>query len=158
MADRFIMGIDIGTSGCKTLLIDEQGNVVARAIEEYPLCTPQPGWSEQDPEDWWRAVKDTVRRVMNDFSNAGDLKAIGLSGQMHGLVALDKDGRVLRPSILWNDQRTGDQCRQVVDKAGGLDGLLALTNNQMLPGYTGGKILWVREHEPDVFEKTGARS
>lgn len=152
MSRQFVMGIDIGTSGCKTLLIDEQGDIVTRALEEYPLSTPHSGWSEQDPEHWWRAVKVTIRRVLEGFDSLDDIKVIGLSGQMHGLVALDGDGRVLRPCILWNDQRTGKQCQEIHDKAGGVDGLLKFTNNRMLPGYTGGKILWVRENEPHIYE------
>ncbi|UCF94902.1 MAG: xylulokinase [Desulfobacterales bacterium] len=153
MARQYVMGIDIGTSGCKTLIIDQKGQVAAKTLEEYPLSTPQPGWSEQDPEDWWQAVRATVRRTLTNFEPRNDIKAIGLSGQMHGLVALDHDGRVLRPAILWNDQRTGKQCREIHDMLGGVDGLLKLTNNQMLPGYTGGKILWLRAHEPHHYEK-----
>jgi len=147
------MGIDVGTSGCKTLLIDETGDVIRRELEENSLSTPQPGWSEQSPEDWWKAVKLTIQRLLKDFDAVSDIKAIGLSGQMHGLVALDKDARVLRPSILWNDQRTAKQCKEIHEKAGGVEGLLKLTNNRMLPGYTGGKILWVRENEPRIYEK-----
>lgn len=153
MTRQFVMGIDIGTSGCKTLLIDDKGHVVRRELEEYALSTPQPGWSEQNPEDWWQAVKITIQHLLKNFDRLKDIKAIGLSGQMHGLVALDRGGTLLRPSILWNDQRTGKQCEEVHDKAGGVEGLLELTNNRMLPGYTGGKILWVREHEPQVYEK-----
>jgi len=147
------MGIDIGTSGCKSLLIDEQGNVVAQALEEYPLSIPKPGWSEQDPEDWWQAVKISLKRLLKDFHSVDDIKGIGLSGQMHGMVALDKHARVLRPCILWNDQRTGKQCQEIEDRVGGVEALLKLTNNRMLPGYTGGKILWVRENEPHLYEK-----
>jgi xylulokinase len=154
MANQFIIGTDIGTSGCKTLIIDDQGQVVRRAVEEYPLSTPRPGWSEQEPEHWWKAVVSTMKTVVDDFPNSKDIKGIGLSGQMHGLVALDNNGQVLRPSILWNDQRTGEQCRKIHELAGGIDGLLEITNNQMLPGYTGGKILWLRENEPGIYEKT----
>lgn len=153
MPRQLVMGIDVGTSGCKTLLIDETGNVIRRELEENPLSTPQPGWSEQNPEDWWKAVKLTIQRLLKDFDGVSDIKAIGLSGQMHGLVALDEAGSVLRPCILWNDQRTGKQCQEIHEKAGGVEGLLKLTNNRMLPGYTGGKILWVRENEPQVYEK-----
>jgi xylulokinase len=152
MHQQYVMGIDIGTSGCKTLIIDEQGRVAARAVEEYPLSTPRPGWSEQNPEHWWQAVQSTVRQSLKDFSHVSDIKGIGLSGQMHGLVPLDKEGQVLRPAILWNDQRTGKQCQEIHDKTGGIDGLLKFTNNRMLPGYTGGKILWLRENEPHVYE------
>jgi len=154
MTKQYVIGIDIGTSGCKTLIVDHDGHVVRRAVEEYPLFTPRPGWSEQDPEHWWQAAVSTLKKVLNGFQSLNDIKAIGLSGQMHGLVALDAGGRVLRPAILWNDQRTGEQCRKIHETAGGVDGLLKLTNNRMLPGYTGGKIIWLRENEPDHYEKT----
>lgn len=153
MARQFVVGIDIGTSACKALLIDDQGHVAGRALEENPLFTPQPGWAEQNPEDWWQAVKITIQGVLKDFNHINDIRAIGLSGQMHGLVALDKDAMVLRPCILWNDQRTGRQCQEIHDRAGGVEGLLKLTNNRMLPGYTGGKILWLRQNEPRIYEK-----
>ena len=154
MAKQYVIGIDIGTSGCKTLIVDHDGHVVRKAVEEYPLFIPRPGWSEQDPEHWWQAVLSTLKKVLSGFQAVNAVRAIGLSGQMHGLVALDADDRVLRPSILWNDQRTGEQCRKIHEMAGGIDGLLKLTNNQMLPGYTGGKILWLRENEPDNYEKS----
>lgn len=153
MSQQYVIGIDIGTSGCKTLIIDGNGQVVARAMEEYPLSTPQPGWSEQDPKHWWHAVKATIKQSVDAFDQVGDIKAIGLSGQMHGLVALDKQCHVLRPAILWNDQRTGRQCQEIHDLAGGVEGLLKLTNNRMLPGYTGGKIIWLRQNEPHLYEK-----
>jgi xylulokinase len=153
MKRQFVVGIDIGTSGCKSLLIDDRGQVVARVSEEYPLSIPKPGWSEQNPEDWWQAVKITVKRLVKGFNSVNDIKVIGLSGQMHGLVALDKDSRVLRPCILWNDQRTEKQCQEISDRVGGMEALLRLTNNRMLPGYTEGKILWVRENEPQIYEK-----
>ncbi len=153
MAQQFVIGIDIGTSGCKSLIIDDRGRVVARALEEYPLSNPHPGWSEQNPEDWWQACRTTIRQLLKNFSAAGSIRAIGLSGQMHGLVALARGGQVLRPCILWNDQRTGKQCQEIHRAVGGIAELLKLTNNQMLPGYTGGKILWVRENEPRLYEK-----
>ena len=153
MAKQLLIGIDVGTSGCKSLLIDNQGAVVARASEEYPLSTPQPGWSEQDPDHWWGAVKRTIKRVLEDIHSVTDIKAIGLSGQMHGLVVLDKDSKVIRPCILWNDQRTEKQCQEIYEQVGGVKELLQLTNNRMLPGYTGGKVLWVREEEPLYYEK-----
>jgi len=153
MKEQFTIGIDIGTSGCKSLLVNGKGRVVARALKEYPLYTLEPGWSEQSPEDWWGATKITIKQLMKAVRSTGDIKAIGLSGQMHGLVALDKDSRVLRPAILWNDQRTERQCQEIHDRVGGIEGLLQLTNNRMLPGYTGGKILWVRENEPHLYEK-----
>lgn len=153
MKKQFVIGIDIGTSGCKSLLIDERGRVVARATKEYPLFIPKPGWSEQNPEDWWKATKITIKRILKGMGSVVDIKAIGLSGQMHGLVALDKEARVLRRAILWNDQRTEKQCQEIHEKAGGMEALLQLTNNRMLPGYTGGKILWVRGNEPRLYEK-----
>ena len=153
MSKEYVIGIDIGTSGCKTLIIDKGGKIAARALEEYPLSTPHPGWSEQDPEHWWQAVKTTLRKALEGFDHPEAIKGIGLSGQMHGLVALDGEGTVLRPAILWNDQRTERQCQEIHDTVGGLDELLKLTNNRMLPGYTGGKILWIRDNEPHLYEK-----
>ncbi len=153
MSKQYVMGIDIGTSGCKTLIVDNDGQVAARATAEYPLSTPHPGWSEQDPEHWYAATLSTVRKALDDCGPGIEIKAIGLSGQMHGLVALDKGGCVLRPAILWNDQRTEKQCREIHDLAGGIHGLLEATNNRMLPGYTGGKILWLRENEPWLYER-----
>jgi xylulokinase len=148
------MGIDIGTTGCKTILIDSAGNVIDSEIEGYPLFSPRHGWSEQNPEDWWAAAQSTVKKISErNRAGIGGLVGIGLSGQMHGLVPLDAGGSVIRPAILWNDQRTGPQCDRVHESAGGVRGLLQYTNNRMLPGYTGGKILWIREHEPSNFER-----
>ncbi|MDI3530208.1 MAG: xylulokinase [Candidatus Atribacteria bacterium] len=149
-----VVGIDIGTSSCKTLAIDEHGEVVASSSAEYPVYTPFPGWSEQDPLDWWNAVKSTFREVAakvkeHDFS----IEGIGLTGQMHGLVLLDAQGKVLRPCILWNDQRSAPFCDQIHSLVGGKEKFMEITNNIMLPGYTGGKLLWVRENEPQIFEK-----
>jgi len=154
MSKRYLAGIDIGTSGCKSIIVDEKGDVVAAEIAEYPLYTPYPGWAEQNPEDWWEGTAASIRRAIEKSGiDSGLIVGLGLSGQMHGMVALDKDSKVVRPAILWNDQRTAKQCREVVDAAGGEDNLLALTNNLMLPGYTGGKILWLRENEPHFYEK-----
>ena len=139
MSKQYVIGIDIGTSGCKTLIIDHEGEVVRRAVEEYPLFTPRAGWSEQDPEHWWQAVLSTLKKILHGFQSIDGVKGIGLSGQMHGLVALDDKGGVLRRAILWNDQRTGEQCRKIHVAAGGIDGLLKLTNNQMLPGVHRGQ-------------------
>lgn len=150
---RYFIGIDIGTSGCKSIIIDERGRVEAEASCGYPLSTPQPGWCEQDPEDWWQAVKLTLRGLLRDFHSVSDIACIGLSGQMHGMVLLDEHGKTLRPCIIWADQRTTEQCQEIYDRVGGPEELLKLTNNRMLTGYTGGKILWVREHEPAIFEK-----
>jgi xylulokinase len=154
MSKALLMGIDIGTSGCKTILIDDVGNVVDSVLDDYPLYALKHGWSEQHPQDWWRAVKNTIQKIVrNNQRQMNNLKGIGLSGQMHGLVALDRNNAVIRPSMLWNDQRTGPQCHEIYEKVGGIEGLLKYTNNRMLPGYTGGKILWIRENEPENYEK-----
>ncbi len=149
----YLLGIDVGTSGVKALLIDEGGTVRASATVEHPLSTPRPLWAEQDPESWWRGTVESVRRVLaaGDIDPC-DLAGIGLTGQMHGLVLLDSAGEVLRPAILWNDQRTGPQCEAVTQKAGA-ERILELTGNPVLPGFTAPKIAWVRENEPEVFRR-----
>ena len=154
---RYIAGIDVGTSGVKCIVIDEYAQVAASCTEDYPLSTPQAGWSEQNPTDWWAAtIKAMKRVVVQSGAQDKDIVALGFSGQMHGLVALDKDNNVLRPAILWNDQRTQQECDEIIATAGGLEGLLAYTNNTMLTGFTGGKLLWVKKNEPDVFSKMGS--
>ena len=151
---EYLLGIDIGTSGCKSILIDNGGSIAGSVVKEYKLYTPKAGWSEQNPEDWWNAVIEGIRELFGMTGISGkSIRGIGLSGQMHGLVALDKHDRVIRPAILWNDQRTSKQCEQITQKAGGLNGLLELTNNRMLPGYTGGKLIWLKENEPENYEK-----
>ena len=151
---RYLIGLDIGTSGAKCIIADETGRVATSATIEYPLYTPQPGWAEQNPADWWTAVAEGSKKILAKSGVAlTDIVGVSLSGQMHGLVALDKDMNVIRPAILWCDQRTQKQCDWITEKAGGLNGLLKLTNNRMLTGYTGGKILWLRDEEPANFEK-----
>jgi xylulokinase len=152
MAMRYLLGLDVSTTGAKALLIDEAGKVIASATEEYPLHTPHPLWSEQDPEDWWRGMQSAVQRVLA-IADPTEISAVGLTGQMHGLVLLDRDDRVLRPAILWNDQRTGPQCAEITSLAGGLERLLTLTGNAVLPGFTAPKILWVRENEPEIYDR-----
>jgi len=149
---QVLLGIDIGTSGCKALLIDVNGKVVATDTATYPLSRPKPGWTEQDPELWVEGARQAVAGVLAKAPKV-EILSIGLSGQMHGLVPLDASNKVLRPAILWNDQRNKAECEHIVDVAGGLDGLLAATNNRMLVGYTGGKILWMQRHEPDLFSR-----
>jgi xylulokinase len=144
-----LVGLDIGTSAVKGLAIDAEGGVLARMEVGYPLSTPRAGWSEQDPADWWSATEAVLASLREA---AGDPVAIGLSGQMHGLVALDADDRVLRPAILWNDQRTGAQCAQI-EAAIGLERLISLTGNRALPGFTAPKLLWVRENEPELYAR-----
>lgn len=113
----YVIGIDIGTSGTKTVLFDELGNTVASKTVEYPLYQPHNGWAEQDPEDWWEAVKTCLKEVSGKV-NAAEISGIGLSGQMHGLVMLDKDGKVLRRSIIWCDQHTGEECEEIESLVG----------------------------------------
>jgi xylulokinase len=142
-----LVGLDVGTSGVKALALAPDGSVLAAAEREYQLSMPRAGWAEQDPEDWRRAAEGALAALDVD-----DVAGIGLTGQMHGLVALDADRRVLRPAILWNDQRTAAECRELEERVG-LDRLVALTGNRALPGFTAPKLLWLRTHEPDVFER-----
>jgi xylulokinase len=149
------LGIDIGTSGTKTLAIDEQGEILASAMETYPCYVPKPLWSEQDPDDWWKATVLSVRAVMAKAKlKPADVKAIGLSGQMHGSVFLDKNDKVIRRAILWNDQRTSAECAEIEERAGGRAALIKMVANPALTGFTAPKILWLRNHEPKNFEKT----
>ena len=151
---KYLIGLDVGTSGAKCIMIDETGKVVASSTQEYPLHTPRPGWAEQDPEDWWQGVVKGLKVILEKAKvDPADILGLSYSGQMHGLVALDAENRVIRPSILWCDQRTQKQCDWITERAGGLDALLKLTNNRMLTGYTGGKILWLRDEEPDNFAR-----
>ncbi len=151
----YLLGIDVSTTGAKALLIDGEGKVVASHTTEYPLSTPRPLWSEQNPADWWQGACESIQAALSEAGLSGEaVSAVGLTGQMHGLVMLDKADQVLRPAILWNDQRTGAQCVEITEKVGGLDRLLQLTGNQVLPGFTAPKIVWVRENEPGVYERT----
>jgi xylulokinase len=151
MAESVLLGIDIGTSGSKALLIDATGNVLASATGEYPMATPRPLWAEQDPHDWWAATVGAIRTVLNTSGvDAQAITGIGLTGQMHGLVLLDARGEVLRPCIMWNDQRTAAQCAAITAIVGP-QRLLDLIANPVLPGFTAPKILWVRENEPQVY-------
>ena len=150
---RYLLGIDVGTSGTKTVLFDEKGNVITSKSEEYPLSQPQNGWAEQNPLHWWNAVKSTVKAVVTDSSvDKNDIVSIGLSGQMHGLVMLDENNEVIRPAILWCDGRTTKQCRDI-EEIIGKDRLIEITANPALEGFTAGKIMWVKENEPDNFAK-----
>jgi len=150
-----LLGIDIGTSGTKTLLLDEKGKVLATAMAEYELISPKPGWYEQRPLDWWGAVCEATQAVMKKAKvKPSEIKGIGLSGQMHGSVFLDSKGRVLRPALLWNDQRTGEECAEIEAAAGGREGLVKMVANPALTGFTAPKILWLRKNEPKRFELT----
>ncbi len=149
------LGIDIGTSGTKTLAIDQRGKILADAMETYPCYVPKPLWSEQDPDDWWRATVRSVRKVMaNARIKPAEVKSIGLSGQMHGAVFLDKNDKVVRRAILWNDQRTAAECDEIERLAGGRKKLIRMVANPALTGFTAPKILWLRNNEPRNFDKT----
>jgi xylulokinase len=143
-----LVGLDVGTTGVKAIAITPNGEVISSAEVSYPLSTPHLGWSEQDPEDWWRASEEALGRL------GIDAPTVGLSGQMHGLVCLDEHDRVLRPAILWNDQRTGAECVEIEERVG-LERLISLTGNRALPGFTAPKLLWLRRHEPDVYRQIG---
>ena len=149
----YLLGIDIGTTGSKALLIGEDGTVAASLTSEYPFATPYPLWAEQNPGDWWSGTVASVRGVMEKAGvKADQIAGVGLTGQMHGLVLLDAGGQVLRPCIMWNDQRTAAQCASITQAVGART-VLRLTGNPVLPGFTAPKIAWVREHEPEVYRK-----
>ena len=148
------LGIDIGTSGTKTLAIRDDGRILASTTVEYPLYTPQPGWSEQVPEDWWQATIQSVREVLKAGKiKPADVKGIGLSGQMHGSVFLDKQKQVIRPALLWNDQRTTAECAEIEKKAGGRAKLIKMVANPAMTGFTAPKILWLRNNEPKNYDR-----
>src|SRR5512140_3750705 len=153
MAKQYFLGIDTSTTSSKALLIDEEGKVVAVASSAHTLQTPKPLWSEQDPHEWWQAVSASIRQVLMESSvEAERVAAVGLTGQMHGLILLDEAGEVLRPAILWNDQRTQAQCDEIHARIG-RERFIQITGNVALTGFTAPKILWVRENEPEVFAR-----
>ena len=141
-----LVGIDVGTSGVKAIALSPTGEILARAERDYPLSTPQPGWAEQDPHDWARAAD----AALDDLGV--EPASIGWSGQMHGLVVLDEAGEVIRPAILWNDQRTAAECAEIEERIG-LERLIQLTGNRALTGFTAPKLLWLRTHEPEAFAR-----
>jgi xylulokinase len=141
-----LVGLDVGTTGVKAVAVSPTGEVLATDEESYPLSTPRPGWAEQNPEDWWRAAEAVLQRL--PFRELH----LGLSGQMHGLVCLDEAGRVLRPAILWNDQRTAAECAEI-EQCVGLERLITLTGNRALTGFTAPKLLWLGRHEPEVYSR-----
>ena len=142
-----LLGIDVGTSGCKVLLIDETGRVLKQASAEYPLSVPRPMWSEQNPEDWWSGVQKCLAEI-----GETEIDGIGVTGQMHGAVFLDANDEVIRPAILWNDQRTVEECRQI-DRIVGADRVREITCNPPLTGFQVPKLLWLRNNEPDNFDR-----
>ena len=153
---RLLLGIDIGTTGAKALLVGTDGQVRGGGAAEYSFSAPRPGWTEQDPEAWWQGARHSIRAALGAAAARPDeIAAVGLSGQMHSLVLLDQADRVLRPAILWNDQRTAGECAEITRRVG-LERLLAITRNPALPGFTAPKILWVRHHEPETFRHIAA--
>lgn len=149
----YFMGIDISTTSAKALIIDEQGHVLATGSTPQPISQPYPLWSEQHPADWWDGVVSSIRSALAEAGITGDaIQGIGLTGQMHGLCMLDSGGNVLRPAILWNDQRTGKQCEEITEIVG-FERLIELTGNRALTGFTAPKILWVRENEPEIYQQ-----
>src|SRR5574338_316333 len=150
---NYFIGVDIGTTGSKAVLIDEKGRVAGTVSSGYPMFNPRPLWSEQNPEDWWKAVQIIFKKIIIDYRiGADEIKGVGLTGQMHGLVLLDKNGRVLRPCIMWNDQRTSKECEQITSQIG-FENILKITGNAVLPGFKAPKILRVNKTEPGIFEK-----
>ncbi|NMB89461.1 MAG: xylulokinase, partial [Chloroflexi bacterium] len=151
MSKTYFLGIDVSTTATKALLVDECGEVVETAASEYPFETPRPLWSEQDPGLWWDGAVKSIRAVLEKTGVNGDaIAGLGLTGQMHGLVLMDAAGRVLRPAILWNDQRTGAQCDEIRARIG-KQRFIQITGNDALTGFTAPKVLWVRENEPQVY-------
>ncbi len=147
-AEPTLVGLDVGTTGVKAIAVSPEGAVRASATRGYPLSTPRPGWSEQDPEDWWGAASAALAEV----SAGREVVGIGLSGQMHGLVVLDAAGDVIRPAILWNDQRTAAECAEIEERVG-RQRLIELTGNRALTGFTAPKLLWLRRHEPEAYAR-----
>jgi xylulokinase len=150
---NYFIGIDIGTTGAKAVLMNVNGVVISTATNEYPMFTPHPLWAEQNPDDWWKAAYRSIQNVVAQSKiNASDVKGIGLTGQMHGLVTLGKGGKILYPCIMWNDQRTSNECKEITEKIG-FNNLLSITGNQVLPGFTAPKIIWLRKNKPEVYSK-----
>jgi len=148
-----LLGIDVSTTASKALLLDQHGKVQAMASAPHALSTPNPLWSEQDPEAWWVATCSAIGQVLSDpVVTASDIVGVGLTGQMHGLVLLDDNEEVIRPAILWNDQRASAQCEAIRSHVG-LDALVRISGNDAFPGFTAPKLLWVRDHEPECFDR-----
>ncbi|HEX6293131.1 MAG TPA: xylulokinase [Herpetosiphonaceae bacterium] len=148
----YMLGLDVGTSGAKAVVVADDGRVIATATEEYPLSTPQPLWSEQDPADWWRGSQAALRRVVAESGVAAEIVGLGLTGQMHGAVFLDERDAVIRPALLWNDGRTQAQCHEITAHVGA-ERLIAIAGNPALTGFQAPKVLWLREHEPEHYAR-----
>jgi xylulokinase len=145
------LGLDIGTSGAKAIVCDGDGHIVAMALAEYPISSPQPLWSEQNPSDWWQGAQQAIRDVVSAV-DASQIMGIGLTGQMHGSVFLDANNQVIRPALLWNDQRTAAECAEINQRIG-TQRLIEIAGNPALTGFQAPKILWVRNHEPANFAR-----
>jgi len=150
----YLLGLDIGTSGAKALLISVEGKIVSSKTVFYPLATPHPGWAEQSPSDWWEATVKVIKEtVSNNLIDSSEIKGISLSGQMHSSIFLDEKMEVIRPAILWSDTRTSEQCQEIYTKVGGLNQLIHYVSNPALEGFTAPKILWLKENEPEYYQK-----
>lgn len=145
----YYIGIDIGTSSVKALLIDSGGRVIKTSVPEYSFQTPKPLWAEADPLDWWEATQQAIKELLLKVQSS-EIAGIGLTGQMHGMVAMNKEGSVLRPCIMWNDQRSHLECDEITERVGQKK-ILSITGNPVLPGFTTPKILWTQKNEPDLF-------
>lgn len=148
----YYIGLDLGTSALKLLLMSRQGEICKIISKEYPISFPKPGWSEQNPVDWWNAAVDGIRELVRDVVDKNQIKGISFGGQMHGLVVLDKDNHVIRPAILWNDGRTAEECKYL-NEVVGTEKLSQYTANIAFAGFTAPKILWMQKHEPENFRK-----
>ena len=150
---EYLLGVDLGTSGTKTVLFDVNGHAIASETVEYPLYLPHNGWAEQNADDWWEAAKTTIKSVLDKSGvNPDDVKGLGISGQMHGLVLLDENGKVLRKSIIWCDGRTQAECDEIHEKVG-RERLIQIAANPALTGFTACKVLWVRNNEPEIWKQ-----
>ncbi len=151
---QYLLGLDIGTSGVKGILINLNGDIIVKKLENYDLYTPEIGWTEQNPDDWWKATKKVIQDIVKDPKvDSSSIKGIGISGQMHSSVFLDKNNLVIRPAILWSDTRTTKQCDLIYEKVGGLENLISYVSNSALEGFTAPKVLWLKENEPENYSK-----
>jgi xylulokinase len=148
----YVIGIDVGTSGTKGLLVSLEGRVEGSALVEYGMATPEPGWAEQEPEEWWRASREVIGELAKKAGGGDKIKAVGLTGQMHSSVFMDDKSRVIRPALLWCDQRTEEECGEITDKVG-FEKLVKLTANRALTGFTAPKVLWLRNKEPNNYQR-----
>src|SRR6185503_9388423 len=153
MPGSCFLGLDVGTSGVKAILVNAAGDVEATAVTPLQMQTPHPGWAEQDPEAWWQASIASIKTVLGARPSGSQVVSIGISGQMHSSVFLDAKGTVIRPALLWCDGRTTAECREITERVGGEDRLRDLTLNPALEGFTLPKVLWLRNHEPQAFTR-----